>query len=48
MDGWINGWRDGWMSSKMNGQMESRMGGWTRRMVRWLEDVRLDRWLVGW
>jgi len=32
-------------------QMESKMDGWTKRMVRWLngwKDVRLDRWLVRW
>jgi hypothetical protein len=25
------------MTNKMNGQMESKMDGWTKRMVRWLE-----------
>jgi len=32
-------------------QMESKMDGWTKRMVSWLngwKDVRLDRWLVRW
>ncbi len=32
-------------------QMESKMDGWTKRMVRWLngwKDVRLARWLVRW